>query len=69
MSTAQTLRDAAVTWPLPYLSDEESQVIFSFFAPHERMIFLNSTEGRTFLLFVACALDGGDRHHGIGVKP
>ena len=59
MSTAQTIRDAALTWPMPYLSDEESRVLWVFCGLYG--VDWDSTESRTFMLIAAASLDGGER--------
>ena len=61
MSTANDLRKAALTWPLDYTVTDAS-ILDSFIGYLSKgLLDLTDTEHRTFLLFVACALDGGPR--------
>jgi hypothetical protein len=56
-STAQTLRDAAVTWPMPRLDFTERCAMYDF----HPFLGDDSNQYRTFMLLIACALDGGPR--------
>ena len=60
MSTAQTIRDAAVTWPMPYLSDAASMMLAAM-GTSQRVLFNHDTHFRTYMLIVAASLDGGER--------
>ena len=60
MSTAQTIREAAVTWPMPYLSDEESDVLWAFCGLRNPVDW-GEDRYRTYMLIVAASLDGGER--------
>ena len=60
MSTAQTIREAAVTWPMPELSYEESQTFFGFLGLC-KSAFADDAHMRTYMLILAASLDGGER--------
>ena len=64
MSTAQRLREAAVSFPARYLSDVDSQILWVHFIETQIPWHALPGEGnvtyRTFMLIVACSLDGGE---------
>ena len=59
MSTAQTIRDAAVTWPMPHLNRLDNQIVQDHGYTIEQ--FYQTDTYRVFLLIVAASLDGGER--------
>lgn len=61
MSTAQTLREAAVTWPMPELNETEWHAVRLLLGPYEFIFQTGGTEHRLFMLLVAASLDGGER--------
>jgi hypothetical protein len=60
MSIANDLRKAAVTWPMPELS-EVGFAQLNAFSEFGELILRNETQIRIFMLFIACALDDGPR--------
>jgi len=60
MSIAQSIREAALSWPLGFLGDVESDIIWAFMTESETEETLRRgyehVHGRTFALIVAEAL-------------
>ena len=61
MSIANDLRKAAMTWPMPELSEVGFKQLNAF-SEFGELILRNETQIRIFMLFIACALDGGPHH-------
>ena len=64
MSTAQTLRKAAVTWPVAHLDEVTVAVVYAYMSDGDcvrNMYSYNQLQMQTFKLLVASALDGGER--------
>ena len=61
MSTAQSLRDAAVAFPMKYVVDLDSQILWLHLERSEKPRAHGSVKTRTFMLIVACSLDGCDQ--------
>ena len=59
MSTAQTIREAAVTWPMPPLSQLDRHILLCHGKIFEQ--FYSTDRYRTFMLIVAASFDGGER--------
>lgn len=62
MTAAQSIRQAALSWPLGFLSDEETDIVWLYCGPGEYETFerfMNEFQSRIFMLLVAEELDGG----------
>ena len=61
MSTAQNLRAAAVSFPMNYVSDLDSTILWCCFCPGEdtQAYAYDDYKMRTFMLIVAESLDSG----------
>lgn len=60
MSTAQRLREAAVSFPMKYFSDLDSQIYREHFDAEDEQWPYSVCQQRMFMLIVACSLDGGE---------
>ena len=61
MSTAQRLREAAVSFPFQESDAIGMYILYAHIGINESLdLFENDNHKRTFLLIVACSLDGGD---------
>lgn len=63
MTAAQTIRNAALSWPMPFLANLDCAIIKDFLEDIERFggrwLFAEDHHKRTFMLLVAEELDGG----------
>lgn len=62
MTAAQSIRQAALSWPLEFLENEELDIVWLYCGPGEYATFehlMNELQSRIFMLLVAEELDGG----------